>query len=403
MHFIMLFDIFYGIPESQQSIGNREKEALITKNTFLRRFIMKSVTRIILVAVFQLCFVLLSISFVSANQEIKIGCSCCLTGPGANDGAYIKKGIDLAIEEVNAKGGIKGSKIIPLWEDDQGNPTVAVSNIKKFISVDKVPVVFGSITATALAMIPVADKASTVFICSNSTHPDVTRISKWSFRNSINTVPSALAVADFAYKQQAKRKMGILYFQSESTRRIGEAVKKRFEELGGTVVGMEMLPEDSLDYRSSIIKVKTGNPDCVYIASYSRQAALAMKQLVELGVNLQFYCDPIESPYLLEIAGTAANGTIYGYLEISKVFLDKFKARYNVEGEIWSALNYDTMHTLAIAIEKGSYNSEGIRNALIEIKNYPGVTGLVTYGPERDVMHTPVIKTIKDGKFVKYY
>jgi branched-chain amino acid transport system substrate-binding protein len=168
---------------------------------------MKTIVR------FLLCFlVLVSLLFLSTigghAQEMKIGVASCLTGPAAFYGSYMKKGMDLAIDEINAKGGVKGSKIVPLWEDDKLNPTAAVSIVKKFISVDKVPVVVGSMTATALAMVPVADKENTVFITSLSTHPDIAKMSKWSFRNCINTVPSAMAVVDFAYKQQGKRNSG---------------------------------------------------------------------------------------------------------------------------------------------------------------------------------------------------
>ncbi|MDI6762330.1 MAG: ABC transporter substrate-binding protein [Thermodesulfobacteriota bacterium] len=362
---------------------------------------MDKMMKVVLCAFF-LHFVLFPTPHDSAAQEIKIGIVSCLTGPAAFYGTYMKKGVDLAIEEINAKGGIKGSKIAPIWEDDKGTPTAAVSAIKKLISVDRVPVVVGSLTATALAMIPVADKENTVFITSLSTHPDIAKMSKWSFRNCINTVPSAMAVVDFAYKQQGKRKLGILFFQNESTRRIAEGVKKRFEELGGTVVGMEMLAEEGVDYRSPIIKIKNANPDSIYIAAFARQGGLAMKQLVESGVNLQFYADPIESPVWLQTAGSAANGAIYGYLDIQQSFLDKYKSKYNEEGEIWGALYYDTMYTLTIAIEKGGYTAEGIRKSLIEIKDYPGITGAITYGPERDVIKPPIIKMVKDGKFMKH-
>ena len=105
--------------------------------------------------------------------------------------------MDLAIEEINGNGGIKGSKIIPIWEDDKGNPSLAVSAIKKLISMDKVPVVVGSLTATALAMIPVADRENIVFITSLSTHPDIAKMSKWSFRNCVDTAaasPSKLSI-----------------------------------------------------------------------------------------------------------------------------------------------------------------------------------------------------------------
>ena len=359
---------------------------------------MRKVSRFLAWVLF---FAVILVSNLSTAQEMKIGFVSCLTGPAAFYGAYMKKGADLAIEEINGKGGIKGSKINAIWEDDKGTPTTAVSAIKKLISVDKVPVVIGSLTATALAMIPVADKENTVFITSLSTHPDIAKMSQWSFRNCINTVPSAMAVVDFAFKQQGKKKMGILLFQNESTRRIAEGVKERFEKLGGTIVGMEMLPDEGVDYRSPIIKIKDSKPDCVYVAAFARQAGLAMKQMVESGVNVQFYADPIESPVWLQTAGSAANGAVYGYLDIQQAFLDKYKAKYNEEGEIWGALYYDTIYTLAIAIEKGGYSAEAIRQALMAIKDYPGVTGAITYGQDRDVIKPPIIKVVKDGKFLK--
>ena len=196
--------------------------------------------------------------------------------------------------------------------------------------------------------------------------------------------------------------MGVLSFQNESMRLNAEAVKKRFPELGGTIVGMEMLPDEGVDYRSPIIKIKNANPDCIFVSAFARQAGLAMKQLVESGVKVQIYSGTIESPVFLETAGSAANGVIYDDVDVDRSFLAKYKARYNEEAELFGALYYDTIHTLAIAIEKGGSTADGIRKALMEIKDYPGVTGRITYGPARDASPPVAIKTVRDGKFVKY-
>lgn len=345
---------------------------------------------------------LLSLPAASYAQEMKIGASAPLTGPAAYFGTYMKRAVDLAFEEVNAKGGVKGRKLVVVWEDDKGNPAAAVTALKKLVSVDKVPVVMGSLTATSLAMVPAADKEGVVFITSLSTHPEIAKMSKWSFRNCISTVAAGQAVMEVAYKQQGKRKLGVLFQENESPRRETEGARKRFEELGGTVVASETLPEQSVDYRSSLIKIKNANPDGIWIAAFNRPAGLAMKQLVEMGVHVQMYTSPIESDVWIQTAGSAANGVLYGYLDIDKAYLAKYKAKYNEEAEIFGAQYYETAHTLAIAIDKGGYTADGIRKALIEIKNYAGVTGPVTYGPERDVAKPVIVKMVKDGKFVKY-
>ncbi|MDA8189461.1 MAG: ABC transporter substrate-binding protein [Dehalococcoidales bacterium] len=340
----------------------------------------------------------------AASGDYKLGVVAALTGPAAFYGEYQKRGIDLAIDEINGKGGIDGKKLVAVFEDGKGDPATSVSAMRKLISVDKVPVVIGDFTATSLAMIPVADENKVLYATSLSTHPDITKKGNWVFRNSINTVSAAQAVAEAAYKQ-GRRKMAIVYLDDESTMRIRDGVKAKFESLGGKVVGAEEIQKSAVDYRSSLMKIKDVNPDSVYVSSFAKQAALAFKQMDELGMKLPIYTDPIEGPDI-KAAGKAAEGIIYGYATIDPVvgkdFLAKYKEKFKEDPEIFGAQYYDTVKMLAEAIKKGGYTAEGIRQATRQIKDFPGVTGKTTVLSDGDTQKEIVLKTYKDGRFVLY-
>ena len=255
----------------------------------------------------------------------------------------------------NQKGGVDGKKLVAVFEDGKGDPTASVSAMRKLISVDKVPVVIGDFTATSLAMIPVSDEAKVVYATALSTHPDVPKKGAWVFRNSINTVSAGKKVIEIAY-QQGRRNMAIVFLNDESTLRIRDGIKQRFEDLGGKIIGMEEIQKDSVDYRSALMKIKALNPDGVYVSAFAKQAALAIKQMDELGLRVPLYTDINEGPDL-KAAGKAAEGVIYGYATIDTVvgkdFLAKHKEKYKDEAEIFAAQYYDTIGMLAVAIKNG--------------------------------------------------
>src|SRR5262249_19087319 len=154
---------------------------------------------------------------------------------------------------------------------------------RKFISVDRVPLILGDYTGVSFAVIPVMDENKTVYITTMSTHPEITDRSQWTFRNSMNTVVAAQQVVEYAVREKGARRVGILWLNDESTIRIRDGVERKFKDLGAEVVAVEGIEREQSDYRSSILKVKDRNPDSVYIASFAREASLAIKQMDELG------------------------------------------------------------------------------------------------------------------------
>lgn len=339
-----------------------------------------------------------------AQDTYKFGFQVGLTGPGAFYGEYARKAVEMALEEINAKGGVGGKKLEAIIVDDQLNPTIAVSVTRRFISVDRVPIIMGGFTATSLASIPVAEEAKVVHLTSMSTHPPIAKMSPWSFRLAIDLIRTSEFVTEFSYKRGAK-KIGLLVFNNESTRRMGDAVEAKQKALGGELVAKEIMPPGA-DYRSTILKIKAANPDALHIPSFVGPAALAIKQVAELGWKVPIYVDnPLEDPAFFKTVGDAGDGVMYGSLDLDdrmwKEFDKKFRAKYGDMPDIFAAQYYDGTYVIAEAIKRGGYTAEGIRNALLGIKNFKGVTGNISFDADGDTSLPVAMWTIKGREYVR--
>ncbi len=340
-----------------------------------------------------------------AQQEFRFGFQAGLTGgPGAVYGAFARRAVELAVDEINAKGGAGGIKLVPVTVDDQMNPTVAVNVIKKFISVDRLPLVLGSNTNTALAIIPIADQSKTVFMTAMSVHPEIAKMSPWSFRMALDFLKASDKAIEHLH-QKGARKLGLLVFNHESTRRIAENVRKKFESLGGTVVVEEILPR-SPDFRSTIDKVRAAEPDAIYISSFVSESAKVLKQMAERGwkPKVGVAADSLEDPKFFEQVGDAAEGALYGGLasdpKVYGEFVERYRKRYGEEPEVFGAQYYDSVYLIAEAVRRGGTTAEGIQKALLSIQNFKGVCGTISFDQDGDV-HLPIgLKAVKGQKYV---
>lgn len=357
--------------------------------------------------VLRLVALVLALSWAgaAAAQEFRFGFQAGLTGgPAAVYGAFARRAVEMAVDEINAKGGAAGHKLVPIIVDDQANPTVAVNVIRRFISVERVPVVVGSHTNTSLATIPLADQAKIVHITAMSVHPQIAKMSPWSFRMALNFLKAAERSTEHLYQRGARR-LGLFVFNHESTRRIAADVKKKFEALGGTVVAEEILPR-SPDFRSTIDKVRAKNPDALYISSFVSESAKVLKQMAERGwkPRVGIGADALEDPKFFEHVGDAAEGAVYGGLggdpKVYGEFVARYRKRYGEDPEVFGAQYYDTIYLLAEAIRRGGTTPEGIQKALLGIKNYKGVCGTISFDQDGDVDPPIALKTIRDRQYV---
>ncbi|HHV79857.1 MAG TPA: ABC transporter substrate-binding protein [Firmicutes bacterium] len=355
-----------------------------------------------------LCGLMVSTLFLSAcssaPKEVKIGLVVPLSGGSAGPGINLQRGVMLAAEDMNAKGGIKGMQVKVLSEDDESNPVKTVNAVKKLIYEDKAVVVIGSnASSCTLAAMDVAAKAKVPLITPSSSSDEITRQgNKYIFRVTASNSTQANALVDYAVQQLGLKKMAIVYASDDYGTNAKEAVVARLATHGLTPLAVEAFQPKDKDLSSQLTKVKaTGAEGLFFLAMYD-PCALAAKTLQQMGYMPQIMgLGALTNVRLVELAGDAAMGIINtqmyvpeGKTEADKAFIEKYKAKYNTLPDYYVALAYDSMMVAAKAIERaGSLDPQKIRDELAKTKDHPGLGGNLTFDETGDVQRS--VKIVK--------
>jgi len=341
--------------------------------------------------VVALVIVLVVIQTKKEPDIIKIGAILPLTGDGAKYGEAAKKGINLALEEINGQGGVKGTKIKTIFEDTQGDPKAGVSAVQKLITIDKVPAIIGDLfSSVTLAVAPIMNQNKTVLLSPASSAPKITEAGDYIFRNCASDIFEGSIMGRFATNELGLKRIAILYINNDYGVGIRDVFKKTFISESGLITVEETFEQGATDFRTQLTKVKGSNPQAVYIVGYKELGQL-LKQAREIGIKLQFLSTVMfEDPEIIKIAGPAAEGVIYsaraydpGSMDKStREFVTKYMHRYNESPDIFAALSYDAMKILSLAIERRGFTSNKIKDALYTIKHYPAVVGDMSYSPK---------------------
>lgn len=352
---------------------------------------------------------ILTLSMCQKEDSIKIGHITPLTGDVAVYGEWESQGVDLAVEEINNQGGIAGKKIVIIREDSQADPRVGVSGINKLIKVDKVHAIIGAASSTVtLACAPIAEKNHTVLISAVSASTEISNAGDYIFRVFPTNVHEADKLINVSQNLKA-HKLAILFVNNDFGIELANLTRDKFENLGGKVLLAEAYERENTDFRTLLSKVKSLSPHLVIILGYPKDMALLCKQSKEIGVKVQFLApDTFYTPEIIDWSEGAVEGVIFvtpsnGVEERWDQFQKKIKDKYNKESNIASAMAYDSMNLLAEAMRIGGFGNEEIKDSLYEIKQYPGITGDITFDKNGDVENRLMdIYIVKNGKFVRY-
>jgi branched-chain amino acid transport system substrate-binding protein len=331
---------------------------------------------------------------LSAQDTIRIGEYASLTGKEAAYGDTSHKGIVLAVEEINSRGGVLGRKLELLTADNQSKQGESATAVKKLISRDKVVAILGEVASIrSLEAAPVIQNARLPMVSSASVNSKVTEVGDYIFRVCFVDSFEGRVLAKFA---QA--------YSVGMTR----VFKENFVADGGVIAAEPKYSEGDKDFRAQLTAVKNAGADAIFASGYYTEAALICKQARELGLTVPIFGgDGWDAPPLLEIGGVAMEGT---YLcahyspenpspEVQH-FNQRYLARWGALPDAWSALGYDSATVLADAIARaGAPDPKKIRDALAATKDFPAVTGRITMDSNRNPSKAAVILTIKDGKY----
>src|SRR5512135_1610017 len=362
-----------------------------------------------------LVFLLLFLGLSAYGQDIPIGFFAPITGPADADGASAKHAVELGLKEVNDGGGINGKKINLIIYDDRLNPQEAVAIANKLIEKDKVVgVVSGAYSGPTRVTAPIFQKAGMPMVAGYAVHPDVTwdpkekKPNDFCFRNGFLGEIEGAAAAEFAVKNLKAKKIALIFMDNDFGRAISSGFAEKAEKLGASVLTKQMykFPGEK-DFRPFLTRIKEGNPDVIFAAGYYNEAASIVRQAKELGIKSQILGEEgFDSPKFLEIAGPAAEGVIIATnldrddpRSVVQNFLKNYRQAYREDADMVGASSYDAFMILVNAIRKAGTAPKAIQKALLETKDYNGLTGKISRFVQGEVVKPVQIQVVKDGKF----
>jgi len=365
-----------------------------------------------IVVVVALAIVLVAIQTKKEPEEIKIGWIGPLTGDLAYYAQMIKKATDLAVEEINGAGGINGMRLNVIYHDDGLDPKKGVSAFLKLTTTDKVPLIIQAAgSSIMLAEAPLAEKHKVVLITPTCSNPKIKFAGDYIFRVWPSDAYQGVSIAEFIFSNLKKTQASVLYLNNDYGIGVKEEFVRKFKELGGTILAIEGFEQGASDFRTQLTKIKSQNPQVVFLSSHYKEGALLVKQAKELGIKSQIIAsDACYAPEFLRLSGGAAEGVIVANLywnpnseePIIRTFVDRFKKRYGEQPEVYAAAGYDCLKVIAVGMKNGGIASEGIKKALYRIKGFKGVTGDITFDEYGEIAKSYDLFVVKAGEFEPY-
>jgi len=342
-----------------------------------------------------------------AQETLKIGFFAPLTGFAAADGASARHSAEIAVEELNAAGGIKGKKVELVVYDDRHDSKEAVAVANKLVEKDGVTgVVSGSYSMPSRVTAPIFAKAGVPMTVAYAVHPDVTKAGPCVFRNGFLGQVEGGAGAESAVKVQGAKRIAVLTIKNDFGATTGAAFIERAKKLGAEVVSEQVYPLGEKEFSPYLTKIKEQNVDLIYHTSYYNEGSLISRKARELGITAKLEgTEGIDSPKFLELAGPAAEGVTFTTNlnrddqrpEVQN-FLKRYKAKTGTEADMVGASAYDAVRILARGIELAGTDANAICAALTGLTNYPGITGRIAKFVKGEVTKPVQIQVIKDGK-----
>ncbi|WP_366922296.1 ABC transporter substrate-binding protein [Metallumcola ferriviriculae] len=346
-------------------------------------------------------------------DTITIGGIFPLTSGSAYQGQSFKRGISMAIDEVNGDGGVNGAELKIIFEDDKSIPTEGVNAAEKLITQDNVSAILANFNSSVtLAVRAVTEREKVVQLTPGSTADSITEPGHpYMFRNLMPNSFQGPQLAKFVTKKLNLKNVAIIAENTDYGRSGAEQYKETAEGLGANIMAVEYYNHGDKDFYAQLTKFKNLNPDAVFIAGLITEGAQILKQARDLGLETQWLgLGGFTNDKFAELAEGAAEGMIhvsyfepgaYEYFPESKEFVENYNEKYGMNPDMYAANGYEAAKILAEAIRMaGSGEREKIREAMTQIKDLPGICGPTTFDENGQASKGLLFVRIEDGKRV---
>jgi len=354
------------------------------------------------------CAVLAVAGSAFAQETIKIGEFGSLTGDNASFGTSQNNGVQMAVEEINAAGGVLGKKIDLTVEDNMTKQGETTTIARKLISQDHVVAIIGEVASSkTLEAAPIAQAAKIPLIATAATNPKVTQTGDYVFRVCFTDDFQAFVIARFVLEKLKQKNIAFMTdVKQDYSVRLTNIAKDYLAKNGGNIVKEQSYSSGDKDFRAQLTDLKSANPDVIIITGYYPEASLIAKQARQFGIKATLVGgDGWDGSSLIPVGGKAIEGAFFSNhfstedkSPLVQDFVKKYKQKYNAVPDAFAALGYDATKLLADAIKRaGSTDPDKIRAAIQDTEGFPGVSGKITIGKDRNAVKSAVILTIKDG------
>ena len=347
------------------------------------------------------------------GDSVSIGAIFPLSGGVAYYGNESRDGIVLAVEELNAAGGLLGKQLKLISEDDEGNAEKTVNAFTKLTTRDKISIILGSSTSgPTQAISSLAQQSKVLLISPSATNIDVTKAGDFIFRACFIDPFQGIVGADFAYGTMGSRRAAILYDAgADYNTGLAESFRSQFRANGGQVVADEAYQSGDVDFNAQVTRIKAANPDLVYLPNYYNDVSLQAKQLRDHGLS----CALVGGDGWDSLIDNAGDEVLNGFWSAGfasdttdpkgAAFVKAFTGRFNRPASQFAALGYDAMMLVADGIKAaGSFDSMAVKDAMAKL-NGAYITGTIRFDADRNPIKGAAMLEIvrKDGKLANAY
>jgi len=349
---------------------------------------------------------------VQTQGTYKIGVMLPLTGDGAAYGLPLQASAKIALDEINAKGGVNGRKLEAVYEDSKCNPKDGNAAAQKLINVDKVKVILGgACSGETLGAAPIANDNKVVMVSPSATSPDITaKGGDFVFRLAPSDAYAGVVASDYAYSSLKAKKAAVISETTDYAQGLRTVFKEKFAGLGGQIVADETYNPEDTDFRTQVTKVKAANPDVIYVVPQApAKGVLLVKQIREAGMKQQLLtAEVIIGRNVIKENAADMEGLIGVEQKFDEkvpkaaALLGKYKAQAKEEPPFpaYMSAAYDLVYLVSDAIAKSGYDGEKIRDYFYAVENYDGAVGKVSIDNNGDVVLDFNVRQAKNGDLV---
>lgn len=347
----------------------------------------------------------------SKSDEIVVGAYLSLSGPDSTFGTDTREGIDLALEEVNAAGGIRGKKIKVIYEDDKSTTQEATNKVQQLIDRDGAVAILGEVASSrSMAGGLVCNKKKVPMVTPSSTAVDVTKGREYVFRVCFTDAQQGDVAARFVHDTLKKNKVGVLYVAQDTySSGLAETFKASFQKLGGEIVVDKGYPKGESNFTTFLNDIKSKSPEAIFVPVYYNDMVQIARQAKGAGIDGSTFVggDGWDSSNLIDGAGDLLEGAYFTNHYApdvpwpnSQSFVAAFKKKNGHDPSSLSAQGYDAAKLLFDAMSRTTeVTPQKIQEQLAATKDFAGATGSLTIDKDHNANKPIVVVQVKNKKF----